>query len=340
MSEFHLTSVLLAIAMLAAVLFLVNTLFQRIRKADARPGWVSSLLGLAAVLAGTGVLTGSIGAESQFVFVTSLLLAGIGEAVLGVVVYLLLERRRSVPASQSFGVLYTAAGFYVLIAAIFVPLLPGQFRQASVAPILEASPVVTLARTNEPAPSPTIQSTATWTASPSWPTLDPTQTASPAATPTRIRYSTPTPIPTSIPEVVCGALANFNVNLRVAPSLDAQVLAVIPYQSVVQLGGRAERTNWWLAFYQAQMGLDRWRLPHPGYGVRPGSDRNTLISGTQAGIYIPFWTGYSRGIPAETPSSCRFRAREGIPQWRSVRPRPRVAANPTLDFCFWLCCSW
>lgn len=254
MSESYLTSVLLAIAMLASVLFLVNTLFQRIRKADARPGWVSGILGLAAVLAGTVILIGSIGAESQFVFVTSLLLVGLGEAVLGVVVYLLLERRQSVPVSRSFGVLYTAAGVYVVIAAIFVPLLPGQFRQASVAQIVEPSPVVTLARTDEPVLSPTIQSTATWTAVPSSPTLDPTQTATPAATPTRIRYSTPTPAPTSIPEVVCGALANFNVNLRVAPSLDAQVLAVIPYQSVVQLGGRAERGNWWLALYQSQWG--------------------------------------------------------------------------------------
>ncbi len=258
MSQFHLASVLLSIAILTSILFLLNTLLQHIGKPDARPGWISGLLCLSAVLSGTGTLLLSIGEDAQFVFAAMMLVVGIAEVALGATVYLLLERRRGLLASQSFGPLYLVIGFYALVAAVFIPLLPGQFRQESAAPLVEVSPTAILIPTIGSSASPTIQLMSTLTAVPSSPTQLPTTTATPPASPTRIRYSTPTSIPTSVPEVVCGALTNFNVNLRATPALDSEILAVIPYQTVIQIGGRAGQTNWWLAVYQSRWGWVVW----------------------------------------------------------------------------------
>jgi len=254
MSGFPLASVLLLIAILTSILFLLNTLFQRIRKPDARPGWLSGLLCLSAALSGTGTLITSLGGEVQFVFAATLLVVGLAEAALGVMIYLLLERRRGLAASLSFGTLYAAVGVYGLVTAVFIPLLPGQFRLESAARIVEASPVPTLASMDEPTASPAVQDTPTLTAIPPSPTLAPTEIVTSAASPTQIQYNTPTPTLTSIPDIVCGALTNYNINLRAAPSLDAEVLAVIPYQAVIQLGGRAGQANWWLAVYRSRWG--------------------------------------------------------------------------------------
>jgi hypothetical protein len=86
----------------------------------------------------------------------------------------------------------------------------------------------------------------------STPTLTPSVV--PTATPTRFHFQTRTPTPTPTEVTPCVALTRYNVNLRGEPSLDAEMLATIPFNTTVALYGRTEDSGWWLAQYQGKRG--------------------------------------------------------------------------------------
>ncbi|HEX2619300.1 MAG TPA: SH3 domain-containing protein, partial [Phototrophicaceae bacterium] len=90
------------------------------------------------------------------------------------------------------------------------------------------------------------------------PTSQPSATRTPrptaTATRTRVHYMTPTPTLTETLPSPCVAVANFNVNLREKPSLDANLVVTIPYETVVNVFGRNEDSTWWFAEYEGQAG--------------------------------------------------------------------------------------
>lgn len=89
---------------------------------------------------------------------------------------------------------------------------------------------------------------------PSTPTPTLTPSIVPTATPTRFHFQTRTPTPTPTEVTPCVALTKYNVNLRGEPSLDAQLLATLPFNTSVALVGRTEDSGWWQAQYQGKRG--------------------------------------------------------------------------------------
>jgi uncharacterized protein YgiM (DUF1202 family) len=89
---------------------------------------------------------------------------------------------------------------------------------------------------------------------PSTPTPTLTPSIVPTATPTRFHFQTRTPTPTPTEVTPCVALTKYNVNLRGEPSLDAQLLATLPFNTSVAVYGRTEDSGWWLTQYQGKRG--------------------------------------------------------------------------------------
>ena len=168
--------------------------------------------------------------------------------------WFLIERRAvATGAAHSFGVLVVALGGLTAVMVLFIPVLPGQLALTQATPTLSVSspmPVSPTRLVSSPSPvtpAPSATSTATQTPLP-------LVTATPAASPTRVRYATPTPSPTLTPFPACGATTLYNVNLRAEPALDAPIMNVIPYQSVIEVAGRDQAGDWWFARYDGEWG--------------------------------------------------------------------------------------
>lgn len=102
-------------------------------------------------------------------------------------------------------------------------------------------------------PTSTPPPTATATPSPT-PTLTRTPRPTASPTPTRARFASRTPTYTPTLPNPCLVSALYNVNLRAAPGLDAELLATIPYETVLPAFGRSEDSAWWFVNYNDQAG--------------------------------------------------------------------------------------
>jgi uncharacterized protein YgiM (DUF1202 family) len=90
------------------------------------------------------------------------------------------------------------------------------------------------------------------------PTSRPTATRTPrptvTATNTRERFTTRTPTPTPTLPSPCLARAEFNVNLRAEPDLEAALITTIPFETVVNVFGRNDDSTWWFVEYEGNGG--------------------------------------------------------------------------------------
>ncbi len=241
---------LLLAAVAAPGIFVLNCAWQ-LRRSDAGAGWFSGLLSLVAALAVLAVLVVHVFWQAITPDpVVILVIAGLAELGVGGLILAVERRRAAFVAGGSFGMLIGGIGFFTAIMALFVPLLPGQFWPAA-APA--PTPTLTMTRTPTVAPSARPAATATGPATPAR-TAFPTPTALPTASPTRMPYRSPTPSAT--PTVVghCGAVVNYNLNLRAWPSLEAEILHVIPYQTIIQVGGQNRDGTWWFVAYNGIWG--------------------------------------------------------------------------------------
>lgn len=252
----ELVTSLLLIALVAPATNLLSGIVRLVRRSTARLGWLNGLLALVTALTGLAVLI----AHTFFlvfspVVVGILLGSGVVQVIGGALLALVERMREGFTAEWSCGLLNSAIGFFTLIMAVFVPLLPGQLfpspppdpMAAMAAPVVATeSPTWAPGSSNSPTaiiPTPTATRTAT-----------PAPVLRPSATPTREPYRTPTPSITPTIAFHCGAIVNYNLNLRAAPSLDAEVLLVIPYQTVIQVGGQNEAGTWWLVYHEGTWG--------------------------------------------------------------------------------------
>jgi len=108
----------------------------------------------------------------------------------------------------------------------------------------------------EQRPSPLPSITPTYTPSRT-PTATVTRTPRPtdSPTPTRERFSTATPTLTATLPNPCLATANFNVNLRDYPDLEASnVLLTIPYEASFPIYAPNEEQTWWYGQYEGEAG--------------------------------------------------------------------------------------
>jgi hypothetical protein len=145
-------------------------------------------------------------------------------------------------AEQSYGLLSVGIGFLMVCAAFLIPILPGQFSAMGASVLLPSPTPLAVIET----PSATITPHPTQTFPPS-PTVLPS--ATPTPTPTRERFYTSTPLPTPTAAIYCGAIVEYNLNMRAGPRRDADVLLLIPYQSVIAVGGTNRERTWWFVNY-------------------------------------------------------------------------------------------
>ncbi len=241
--------VLLLAALAALGLLIINGGLQLIRRADAHAGWLSGLLGLAAASAILAVLVyHSFGRPVSPDPVLVLVVFGVTELAVGGLVTLLVERRRSTFRPEtSYGLLMAGIGFFTVMASVFVPVLPGQFSPPApaVVPTLTATPTILPSHTPAITATATLQPTLTFTVTPSPP---------PSVTPTRMPYRTPTPSITPTVTAYCGAVVNYNLNLRRLPSLDSEVLVVIPYETIIAVAAQNADGTWWFVVYDDTWG--------------------------------------------------------------------------------------
>lgn len=247
---------LFSVALLAGVAVILNSALQLLRRRDARVGWFAGLSALITAFATLGTLI-----IHAFVLPYApdrvAVLAGMGgvELLFGLLLLALVERRRDTFASdRSYGLLVAGVGFLTVVAALFIPVLPGQlFPPPTLTPVpsVTALPSTTPTQTQTPRQTPSATTTNTTTLPASS-----TATALPSVTPTPTRqsYQTPTPTATPTASTVCGAVVNYNLNLRAAPSGDAEIVLVIPYTSLVQVAGQNEDGSWWFVGYNEVWG--------------------------------------------------------------------------------------
>jgi hypothetical protein len=112
--------------------------------------------------------------------------------------------------------------------------------------------------TNTPTPTATelFTETPTFTVTPSrTPTATRTEHPTETPSPTRERFSTSTPTLTPTLPNPCLASVDFNLNLRTEPNADtSDVVAVIPFDTVVSVFGTNADRTWWYAQYEGQAG--------------------------------------------------------------------------------------
>lgn len=120
----------------------------------------------------------------------------------------------------------------------------------TLAPIILATSTPTLTATEPFTATPTATVTPSRT-----PTATRTERPTETPSPTRERFSTSTPTLTPTLPNPCLASVDFNLNLRSEPDAEAsEVLAVIPFDTVVSVSGTNEDRTWWYVQYEGQAG--------------------------------------------------------------------------------------
>lgn len=248
-------SLLLAAAgVLFALLFAANTLLQSLRR-RARVGFVHTLLAFLAALLTLAALVADQLAGTPDPQTGTLALAAAALAAGAGLVVIPLELRRPERLKNSRGVLGLGVGALAAAAVLAVPPMAGALLITPTpdAPLL-VSPAPDAANTQPPVqaePSATPSPAPTTTPLPTR-TPPPSRTPRPTLTLPLPATRTPTPTPTLPPS--CGAVVNYNLNLRAAPLDSAPVLLTIPFDSVIALYGRSADSGWWFVIYDGQEG--------------------------------------------------------------------------------------
>jgi len=252
----------IGVVVVIPALYMLYTGLSLARRSDARAGTLSSFIALVNSVIGVSLLVVDTFVRTLSPFFPLVAFAsGLVLLVFGAVVFLLVERSR--PAFRpeySYGLLAIGTGALLMVAALFIPILPAQFAPPGQEPILQ-EPILAAASATSTAGTPTLipptlapSPTRTFTPPPTPTVATLSPTPPPTATPTRAHYSTRTPVPSATVGVACSALVNYNLNLRAAPNTDSAILAVIPFGSTVAVAGRSEDGGWWVVDYNGRWG--------------------------------------------------------------------------------------
>lgn len=250
------TSLYLLIGGVAALLLhFIFAIAQVVRHAAPRASWVNAILALVTALATlAALLIDTFSLAPVPAILPVLAVTGAAGFILGGLLLIFERRRGGFSASHSPGLLFLAVSVLIGALTIFIPILPQQFWPADTMLAQVVSPTfssvaVQPSVTPSPRPSTTLAPSITPTPSP---THQPTSEPSPTAT--RERYSTRTPTPTPPVERVCGAVVDYNLNLRREASTNADIILVIPFSSIVAVGGRDADSEWWFIEYNDEWG--------------------------------------------------------------------------------------
>lgn len=159
------------------------------------------------------------------------------------------ERRRDGFApTNSRGLLNAGASLFVLVAALVIPMLPGQLAQAQptgAGAARNASAFTRSVITATPSPLPTQTKAPT-----AIPSLTPTMTDTPLATPTEISYAAAQPTaPPTAALTQCMVTVSSGVNLRADPSTANTPLLAFQSQTTLSVSGETSDKKWWQVIY-------------------------------------------------------------------------------------------
>ncbi len=257
---------LLAAGGLFALLFVLNALIHTIRRTE-RIGFRDTLLAFLVTLVLLAALLANAMSEAPLPLVQNGAM-GIALVLLGLSVLIALgELRRPQRLRQSRGVFGVGAALLVTISTFTIPLVQSNFELAAQAGIAtppatgggqqsgpQASAASDTAATQTNTPARTATSVPPTRAPSATRTPEPTSTATatPTSSPTATRVpATPTPAPTLVD---CRLVTSYNVNMRAAPDIAADVLLTIPFNTSVSASGRNQDSTWWLVSYEGQTG--------------------------------------------------------------------------------------
>jgi len=177
------------------------------------------------------------------------LLGGALSIVLGLGLYFFERRRDGFTPTSSRGLLNAGASLFVVVAALVIPLLPGQLANAATSPTgssaRSAFATTRTLITATPSPLPTLTQTPT-----PLPSLTPTMTETPFATPTEISYVAAQPTVTPGTAVTaCMVTVAGHVNLRADPSTTNPPLLTFQTQVSLPVSGESKDKQWWQVAY-------------------------------------------------------------------------------------------
>ncbi len=213
---------------------------------DAQAGQTAGQNGQAAPIGST---TGSVSASTETIpssrLATVTVIGAVLVLVAGLIVYSGERRKSGFESSSSAGLLYMGAGIFVLVAALLLPGLPGQFALASGSGTMVGSlaantgPLPTRAAGQSSSPTSTL---AVVLQSTELPTLTPMPIASPTPLFTAIAYagSTETSGTTG-----CSVVAQTALNLRGDPSTKQMGIGKVFAGSLLTVTGQSADKKWW-----------------------------------------------------------------------------------------------
>lgn len=244
--------VLIAAAALFALLYSLNGLIQTARGREKLGWWATLLAFLVTVLAVAALARDALlETPDPLVRTSALIVAGV-LLLVSLIVLVLELRRPERRLLQSRGILGMGAAVLILVwAALMNPVL--NLVQMQIATLTPPPTEVAVAESATPTLSPTATLTATPTAT-ATPTL--TRTPRPTFTPTETIQLFATTTPTASPTLPtpCLVAVDFNLNFRIVPESDADVLAVIPFDTNVPAFGRSADSGWWYVEYEGEFG--------------------------------------------------------------------------------------
>lgn len=184
--------------------------------------------------------------DRLFILVT--IVGAVVTTLAGIVLFVIERRRTGFEPSASPGLLYVGVGIFVLVAALVVPGLPGQFTLAQASGQSQASvptdgPLPTRVALQSATPSVTLTPSSTPTVIPS---LTPAPNESPTGMFTAIAYQHSS---VSTPSTTCSITAPQQTNLRGDPSVRQQAIGKIFAGSLLQVTGRTDDRKWWRVLY-------------------------------------------------------------------------------------------
>lgn len=190
--------------------------------------------------------------------------AGGFSIILAIVLFLIERRRPNFSAAGSRGLLNLGAGLFIVVAALVIPMIPGQIagtsQVAAAAAFRSTFAAVPTKVVATATPSATLAPSATPSA---LPTLTLTATDAPRVQPTSISYAMAQTTTTGVASTVapdlskvatngaiqCSVNASHNVNLRPAPSTDKPLLLTIPAGVDLPVSAQSKDKAWWKVSY-------------------------------------------------------------------------------------------
>jgi hypothetical protein len=137
-------SVVFVVALLAPAVLILNGLVQRGRSEVAAPGWLSGIMVLLTALAGGALVIAATFGRLAMTFLAILFVLGAAEIIVGLTVWILIERRlEPSQLAHSFGILTAALGGLTAVMVLFIPLLPGQLALTFTTPTPLATHAIT-----------------------------------------------------------------------------------------------------------------------------------------------------------------------------------------------------